>query len=67
MQMDNGEEVSVVEVQKIKSEKGLQQGTFPVKSKVVVTFTFDNSYSLINSKTVAFSIRALNAATMKDA
>eukprot|EP00854_Cymbomonas_tetramitiformis_P000745 gene745-1213_t len=65
LKLDNGEELSIMEVQKIKSTSGVQ-GTFPVKSKGVITFTFDNSYSLINSKTVTYTIRAMNMAEMKD-
>ena len=64
-QLDNGEEETLVTTQKIKSEMGKQQGSFTIASSGAITFTFDKSYSLLNSKTVTYTVSVMNMSDMK--
>ena len=41
-------------MRKIKADEGLVTGTFDVKNAGTLVITFDNSYSLLRSKTIQY-------------
>lgn len=61
-QLDNGEEKQLVQVVKVKQEK--YEGSFNIDDSGTLTFLFDNSYSLLNSKTVKYSLNVMEGGMM---
>mmetsp|Transcript_16449 Transcript_16449/g.26390 ORF Transcript_16449/g.26390 Transcript_16449/m.26390 type:complete len:84 (+) Transcript_16449:132-383(+) len=51
-----GASVQVMAAEKIKSDSGLASGSFPLPAKGKLVVTFDNSYSLLRSKTFNYKI-----------
>ena len=48
------EEEEVLPMRKIKADEGLVSGTFDVKSAGTLKITFDNTYSILRSKTIQY-------------
>ena len=51
-----GDPIPVMDMEKIKSESGLAAGSFALPKKGTLVVTFDNSYSLLRSKTFNYKI-----------
>ena len=51
-----GDPIPVMDMEKIKSESGLATGSFALPKKGTLVVTFDNSYSLLRSKTFNYKI-----------
>ena len=56
-----GAPVEVMAMQKIKSDSGLAVGSFPLPAKGKLLVTFDNSYSILRSKTFNYKIGVVDS------
>ena len=56
-----GAPVEVMAMQKIKSDSGLAVGSFPLPTKGKLLVTFDNSYSILRSKTFNYKIGVVDS------
>ena len=60
---DGSEPIEVMAYQKIKAESGLATGTILLPKKGELRITFDNSYSLLRSKTFDYSMDVKTSGT----